>query len=290
MTRFAVLAMLSLAAGMAVPLSAQRTDTTFSVGRTGTLRVDNHQGGIRVRGWDQSSIRVRASHPSRVRVDITRSNDIVRLEGEATRGPARGLEYEIDVPRGWAVRIDSHTGHIETENTGGDVIVSTVNGDIIVAGVADARLETVQGEIVVNDARGGIRASGVNRGIRVANVVGDVIAETVTGTVALENVDAARVSASTINGSIQFTGRIRDDGDYSFDTHNGDATVVIAAGANANVTVATHGGSVESDFPVQLRGDAGRMGELQFELGRGGARLRIESFNGVIRILRAGQR
>jgi DUF4097 and DUF4098 domain-containing protein YvlB len=281
-----------LAAGLlALPAAAQQnTDTTFAVERNGTLRLDNHQGRVLVRGWTESRMRIRAIHPARVHVEVRRTATAVRVEGEASRGPARGIDYEIDVPRGWNVHIDGHSTSIVIQETGGNLVASTVNGDIIVRGVAAANLENVNGEIMLRNARGNVNVETVNKGISIDDVVGDVAAESVNGAVSLTAIDASNVQASSVSGRIQFAGRIRQGGKYTFDTHNGDVTVTLPVGAGADVKVATHSGSIEADFPVQLRSESGRSGELGFQIGRGGAQLRIESFNGAIRILNADRR
>jgi DUF4097 and DUF4098 domain-containing protein YvlB len=89
---------------------------------------------------------------------------------------------------------------------------------------------------------------------------------------------------------VQFSGPIHSGGTYVFITHNGDVTLTVPPTTAAEVTVATHGGSIEADFPVQVRGDMTRRGELSFRLGDGSARIRIESFSGAIRLRRADRR
>jgi DUF4097 and DUF4098 domain-containing protein YvlB len=281
-----------LAAGLlAAPAAAQqRTDTTFAVDRTGTLRLDNYDGRVLVRGWNEARLRVRAVHPARVEIDVRRSASAVHVEAESDRGPARGVEYEIDVPRGWNVHIDGHSVSVVVQEIGGNLVASTVNGDIIARGVAEAHLDNVNGEIMLRNARGSVHVETVNKSINIDDIVGDVNAESVNGAVLMAGIDAAIVTATSVSGRIQFAGRVRAGGTYSFDTHNGDVTVTLPAGTGADVHVATHSGSIEADFPVQLRTDAGRSGELGFTIGRGGAQLNIESFNGAIRILSAQRR
>ena len=79
---------------------------------------------------------------------------------------------------------------------------------------------------------------------------GDVVIEGVNGAIVLTNIDGSTVRTSTVNGRVEFQGRIRQGGRYEFDTHNGDITVTVPGDASASVTVATHEGSVEADFPV----------------------------------------
>lgn len=277
--------------GTPAPATAQvRTDTSFAAGASGTIRVETHHGRVRIRGAQDRRVHIRASHPSRTEIDIRETGGVLRVDAENARGVARDVEYDITVPRGWDVRVDAHEAPILIEDTGGDVVASNVQGDLVVSGVAGARLETVHGEVMVRNARGDVRIETVNQGVRLADVVGNVVVEAVNGSIGLANVDGARVEATTVNGRVQFEGRIHDSGEYIFATHNGDVTATLPGNANASVTVATHQGSVEADFPVSVRGDVSRRGELQFRIGGGSARIRLESFSGAIRILRADPR
>lgn len=285
-----LLVLAALAAAPAPGLAQVRTDTSFAVGPNGTIRIETHHGRVRVRGGEERRVHVQASHPSRVDIDVRTSGNVLRVEAEGRRGVARDVEYDIVVPRGWDVRIDGHELPVLIEDTGGDVIASNVQGDLIISGVAGARLETVDGEVVLRGARGDVRVETVNDGVRIQDVVGNIDVEAVNGSIALAGIDAAAVSATTVNGRIQFEGRIRDGGSYVLATHNGDVTATVPGDASAVVTVATHQGSVEADFPVAVRGDVSRRGELQFRIGGGSATIRLESFGGAIRILRAGGR
>ncbi len=273
---------------LASPAAAQRTDTRLEVGATGTLRIDSQRGTIRIRGGAGRELHVLATHDARTRVDVRRAESGARIEVEQRSGA--GVDFEIVVPRGWAVNVDGLQTSVTIEDTEGDVDVENVGGSIVVRGVRTARLETVHGSVEVSDVRGSVHAESVNQAIRISNVVGDVTAESVNGAVLLTGINAGAVDASSVNGRIEFTGSIADRGSYTFDTHQGDVIVNVPAATNADVSVATHNGSIEADFPVQVRGDVTRRGELRFQIGRGGAVLRAESFNGAIRIRRADGR
>lgn len=279
--------LLLLLAALASPAHAQtRTDTTVAVGASGTVRIETFHGRARVTGWNRREVRVQASHPSRTEVQVRSREGGVRVEAEGWRGPARDVEFDVQVPTGWAVQIEGHELPVVVTDTRGDVRASNVQGDLIVSGIAGARLETVQGEVMLRDATGDVRIETVNKGVQVAVVTGNVVVEGVNGSISLDDVDGSSVSATTVNGRVQFSGPIRRGGTYLFSTHNGDVTLTLPSATAAEVSVATHGGSIEADFPVQVRGNVMRRGELNFELGAGGASLRIESFNGAIRIRR----
>lgn len=282
----AMLALLVLG-GLASPLHArQQTDTTFAVEPGGRLSVDNHQGAVRVRSWDRPAMRVTAVHSDRIYIDIRQSSGGVRLEGEARRGPAHGIDYDITVPRDYSIDIDCVNCDVMVQDVDGGIRVDNVQGDIVVRGGSGRLdLDSVSGEINVTGARGRVVADNVNSGIRMSDITGNVTAGSVNGEIQLIGIEADDVEAETTNGHIQYEGSLRDGGRYNFSTHNGGIRVTIPEGVGVDVNVSTHSGEVEADFPVQVRG-ALQQGELSFVIGDGGARLDLEAFNGTIRLLR----
>jgi DUF4097 and DUF4098 domain-containing protein YvlB len=94
------------------------------------------------------------------------------------------------------------------------------------------------------------------------------------------------VDANTVNGDISYEGTIRPNGRYRLATHNGDVTVVVPDGADALVSVSTFQGDFASDFPITLRERHGK--RFEFTLGKGSARLELESFQGTIELRRPG--
>ena len=118
-------------------------------------------------------------------------------------------------------------------------------------------------------------------------VVGAVDVGTGNGEVRLEDVEAASVQAETLDGDVYFSGSLIHGGRYSFSTHDGDATLVIPRGSDAHVSVATFDGEFVSDFPVTLDHYTGE-GRFDFTLGKGGAEVSLEVFDGEIRIRASG--
>jgi hypothetical protein len=105
------------------------------------------------------------------------------------------------------------------------------------------------------------------------------------GDLLLEDIQAETVRVEAQDGDVTFSGTITSGGDYGFFLHDGDATIAIPDETSARVSVSTFDGEFRSDFTVQVdRLRSGR--ELDFVLGSGEARLRIEVFDGEIRLLR----
>lgn len=122
----------------------------------------------------------------------------------------------------------------------------------------------------------------VNGGVEARNLTGDVEARTVNGGVTV--VTGGRARGATVNGSVDIT-MGRADHDMKFETVNGQITVRLPEGTNANVRAATVNGDIQTDFPLTVQGRFGRR-SLEGTLGSGGRTLELSTVNGSIHLRR----
>lgn len=283
---------------LALAISAapqQSTDTTFAVDARGRLDLENRDGNVLVRSWERSAVRIRAEHGPGVVLDIDDVGSVVRVEPDRRRGSGSGngrnrVDFEITVPRAFAVNVDAHNGDVVLENIGGSVEVETLNGNIVLrGGTGRISLESMSGEIIVDGARGAVHAETMNRGIRITRTEGDIEAEAVNGAIQMSDIQSSNVHAESVNGGVHYDGVIRPGGRYTLSTHNGPITMTVPESADAAFSVVTHSGSIQTDFTVQLTSLNSRR-SISFRIGDGSARVELESFNGSIRLRRPGSR
>ena len=229
-------------------------DHTYDARAGATLSLDNVNGGITLRAWDQPRIQVHAVKK------VTSSNDKaakermadLRIEATprdgglqlATRDPhANGglmdwlfspsvnasVTYEISMPRSMNVDVD---------NVNGTIQISDVTGEL--------KLDTTNGRIEVERCGGSVDASTTNGSIR------------------------ADLSAPAANKPM------------AFETTNGRITLVVPASFRANIDAATTNGAIRSDLPVTTNGF--EKGSLRGVMNGGGATLRLRTTNGQIEI------
>ncbi|HSJ15228.1 MAG TPA: hypothetical protein VK939_12480 [Longimicrobiales bacterium] len=267
---------------------AQQTDTTFNVPASGSVAIENFGGSVNVRAWDRAQMRVRARHSSRTALEIDVRGARVDIDVSGRMGPGQA-EIEVTVPRAYGVRIEGVNTEINVDGANGELNLETVNGNITVrGGRGRIQAESIQGAVRLEDANGRIQVSSTNQGIRLRNVVGDISAESVNGAILMYGVDSRAVAAETVNGAIEFEGRIYDNGHYGLATHNGRIVMAMPANANANVSVYTFNGKLSTGFDVDVRQSRSR-GQFGFTLGRGGADVELESFGGSIQLVRPSE-
>jgi hypothetical protein len=280
--------MLFLLAAVASVALSQDTDTTFAVRQGQRLEVSDFGGEVVIKVWRQNSVRVRATHSSRDRVLISTDGATVSISGSSRHGPAM-VDYEILAPAWIPLSVSgTPSAEVRIEGTEAEVTVETVGGSVyVVGGRGNISLHTVEGEVSLVNASGHIELNSVDGGIELKESSGNVRAETVDGTITLLDIESTDVDASTVDGSIEYDGTIKDGGRYRFQSHDGDVTVSIPERANVTVSVATFSGEFDSAFPVTLKDKTKH--RFSFTLGSGSARLELESFGGTIGLRRPGQ-
>jgi len=239
-----------------------------------TLEIRSLSGSIRVEPASGSQVEVTAeksgegADPAGVRIAVVEHAGGVTIcavyPGDGNECRPGGGRMNV---RGNAVEVD----FVARVPAGVAVKAGSVSGDVSASGVAaSVDVSAVSGDVLVEDSRG------------------DVTAQSVSGDVALRRVDGSDVSAHTVSGDVEFSGPIRSGGSYQLKTLSGDLTVGPEGVLNADVSVSTFSGELDTDFPVTLApGSEGRARSFRFAAGRGGARLDLESFSGTIYLRRA---
>lgn len=277
-----------LAATMAAAPMQQQIDTTFSVRGESRVSIENMTGRIIVRGWDRDEMRIRAT--DRGSVEIDRGGSAVRIETEFRWGRNERVDFEISVPTRFGIDAEGINLSAEVHDLAGDVSIETVNGNVMMSGVSGRTVvEMTQGEVSIQDSRGDLEVESANGPIRIANHEGEISVSALNGPITLSGIRSGAVEAETLNGPIEYSGQFRNDGRYAFSTHAAGITLFIPESTNANVSIETFSGQVESDFPIEVR-TIGRGDDVSFTLGNGGARIEIESFGGRVNLRRPGNR
>jgi len=263
------------------------TDTTVAVQRGTRLEISRLGGGITITTWERDAMRVRADQARADGIEVRVTGDVATLSARAERGrPSYMVEYNLTVPVWMDLNLSSTYGDVVIRGARGRVVVETVEGDVIVdGGRGVVSLESVEGEVQLSGATGEIELSSVEGDIQARDLEGRVAAETVDGNITLAAVRSADVTATTVDGDIEYDGSLADNGRYRFVTHDGDLMLWVPERVNATVAVATFDGTFESDFAVTLS-ETRRGKRFSFTLGSGAARIELESFDGDIRLLR----
>ena len=126
----------------------------------------------------------------------------------------------------------------------------------------------------------------VNGSLDIQGLQGDVHASLVNGTVKASGL-GGEVKLSTVNGGVEANVAALDGAkSVTVSSVNGSITLVVPAGASAEVKASTLHGAITNDFGLQVD-DGQYVGHsLNGQIGSGGARIRLNNVNGSIAIKR----
>jgi DUF4097 and DUF4098 domain-containing protein YvlB len=269
-------------------------DTTVMLDRQATVDLSLMSGRIEVTGGGGSSAHVRAT-TTRGDIRFDAGPGRIRLSVDPSGRGIGDARFELTVPAGTRVIVNSLSGVISITGVKGEVDVSSVSGSIDISDAArKVKAESVSGNVEVSNVAGDVRASSVSGRVEVDDVTGDLETESVSGRITMTRARSKYVRAGSVSGRISYAGTFEPAGTYEFKTHSGSLNLSLPEGVGAQVQVETFSGAVDSDFPVTLQptggGRRGSNGRIEFRIGDGRSRIVAESFSGNIKIARGDGR
>ncbi len=224
--------------GIPGPLATEEFDQVYPLEGMQRLDVENINGAVRIRGWEQPSVSVHAVKATqfgegeldKVTVSVE-TGDGLTIRTLHPQPPARvSVNYEIQVPpQVAAIRIDSSNGEVQVEGVSANTVAATSNGRILLRNISESvEARTSNGGIEIRDILGSVQARTSNARITVVNA-------SVTG------------ELETSNGEI--AAEIRAiPGDITLRTSNGRIRAALAPDLNATVVADT------SNARIQVQG------------------------------------
>lgn len=268
-----------------------RIDTTIAFSANGTVDLSTVSGEIRVTGWSRNEARIQA-YSERGDLRFSAASSRIRIEARSRRGRMGETRYELSVPQGARLIVQSTSGDVTVRDVNGPVDLHTTSGDIALHGATGSiEISTTSGDIEASRLRGDIEVDAVSGEFDVTDAEGTIRVETVSSDIVLRNLRVREATASTVSGEILYEGAVIRDGHYDFRSHSGNVTVRIPANASARFQFETYSGELDSDFPITLMpGERSRSRPRRFEfnIGSGEARIVTETFSGDIMLERAG--
>jgi len=268
-----------LTAVMASTLASAQTrqQKVFTCGPKPTVSVINEYGPVTLHtGVDNQVVVVYVLHSDKVEVDTNQSGDRIRVDSHLLQGSNSDLgrvDYEVTVPAGSSVVLESNSGPLSAENLRGDVAVEGAAANVDLRNISD-------GHIHVKTLSGNINLAEAHQA--------HVEISTLSGDVTLKNVDGTLVEVSSNTGKIHYDGDFGGSGSYKMSSHTGDIDASIPATASVDVTASSVKGQVDNDFPLQPKTHTKFVPEKGHSFigvaGRAASSVFLHTFSGKIRL------
>lgn len=263
------------------------------------------EGKVKINGWERNEIRAFIKEGSPVNFEIRKKNEqtknplwvgIVNFEASNNKNVSSGEclsgeEIELDVPRSATVEIKGSASRTNI-NSISKSLIRYVSGDIFLNNIAQGiEALTSEGDVTVENSSGAISLTTTTGNIVAFNVnskeVRDIFrSKTTSGAITLQQLEFGQTEANSSSGSIRFNGAIQNGGQYDFRTHNGAITLFIPQNSSVKLDASYGFGVFDSELPLKnvVKPTTSKTQSLTALLGSGEATLKLNTYNGAIRI------
>jgi DUF4097 and DUF4098 domain-containing protein YvlB len=185
-------------------------------------------------------------------------------------GPHPNLDahYEITVPRQF---------HIQAETVGGSVKVTGIQGN--------ADVKTMGGNLDCEDIDGDVNAQTMGGDVQASGCNGKLLLKTMGGSITADKFKGSSIQATTEGGSVSADMLVAPTSDCKFGTSGGNVSIRLPGDAAVTLDAQTEGGSIDTDFPIQV---AHHFANDSFNgtLNGGGPTLKLETTGGNIEVMK----
>jgi hypothetical protein len=241
------------------------------VGPRGTFSIRVASGEVSVRGVEGDKVRVgvddQQAFEREFSVDARDGSLEIRQKEKLGFNPfSRGnsVDFEVEVPHGARVSIDTASGDIEAFDLDGDKRFRTASGDITLHRlVGPVDIETVSGDVDL-DGQAPV----------------DLRVKSVSGDTKVRVPRLRRLEMNTTSGDMWLDAELHGDGPFALRSISGDATIVGRSGFRVEAESIT--GDLSSELPSKRESSPGRR---VMTVGRPGATLAFRSVSGDLRVV-----
>lgn len=229
------------------------------------------EADLKINGWERNEVRVYVRSGLRFEMRVLeRENGTDRAHWVwirppqpqgAGQGPApaclSGDAIEMDVPIGAVLSIEGRSTDTVVDSVR-KVGIKIVEGSIALRNVTDGiTASALQGDLVIENSSGAISLDSTTGNIAVFGVkpgqIGDAFrAKTNSGSISVQQSIHRQIDASSISGSVLFSGALLEGGIYSFKTSNGAIELALPESVSAKIAASFGFGSFDSDLPIEI--------------------------------------
>ena len=234
---------------------------------------------------------------SNKKIEVSKSGRGLEAWADLVISIPRGGELEVEHGIG-SVRIDNVDGELDVKvrsgSIGGESISGTAkldvgSGSVTLADVSgDFDVDTGSGSVTIERFEGpSLRVDTGSGSIRAAYIRSrELVLDTGSGNIDASYISAESASVDTGSGGVRLAMEEMGSGDFEIDTGSGSITFLVPQFASADVVADTGSGSIDVDLP-DIRTLRRERDNMRFKVGRGDARVRLDTGSGRIRIATA---
>ena len=278
---------------------AADVDQSMDWSADGELKVNITSGQIKIRGWNKNEVKLTGDfNGDSDRLVFKKSGKNVKLEIKDQSsgwwgGNSGGyVDFGLHAPKQSDLEIDGTSLSIEIQNIIGDLDISSISGSIKARGgdksnqSARTDIETVSGDIDIEDAAGKLRLRTVSGDISADVSASTFEAKSVSGDIEGQIGQTDYASFLSVSGDIEIELSLSNDSRIEGQTVSGNLDLDFKERVSADFEVNTGpGGDIRNRLSDDRPDDDNRWGqELSFTLKDGDSTVELETMSGTIKL------
>jgi Putative adhesin len=272
--------------------AATSVDEHRAASPQGAVEIDNVAGMIDVQGWDKSEVAVTGTIGKDVdRVEVTGEGNRTSIRVVLPQGHHWGMRdgeahLVIHVPANSSITASLVSSDLKVSAVHGGLELRTVSGNIRGEGGGDVRANAVSGDIqlTANSAKV-IEVKSISGNIVLTGGNAEVEATTVSGDATLTLGTVSRARFKTVSGNLSVALGAAADAQIEGESVSGDVKLDFASAPAADFDIQTISGDIDNCFgPKPTESRHGPGARLSFKTGDSGARVRVSSHSGDVRL------
>lgn len=223
---------------------------TYPISSQGRVELDNINGSVHISSWDRNEVKVDAVKYA----DSKERLEEAKIEIEAGQDSV-SIRTRYPDHNNWDWGSHNNPASVEYTLT----VPRTIRLD---------EIKLINGALDITGVAGEVRASCINGRLEAHDLAG-------------------RAKLSTINGRMDAHFAKLSGQDIELNSVNGSLELTIPSDSNAEVQASTVSGGISNDFGLHVNHHQFVGHDLQGEIGKGGAHIRLSDVNGRIEIQHA---
>jgi DUF4097 and DUF4098 domain-containing protein YvlB len=282
-----------LAAGLPLAAAAQtEVERTVAARADGTVKIENVSGSVVVTGWDRDQVEIKGTlgpDVEELEVDTAGGDVTVRVKlPRRSHGGGTSAHLALKIPRRSDLEVETVSAEITIEGIDGELATESVSGSVHVDGGPRAvDVETVSGNVEIAAEAAEISVESVSGRVVVRGAARRLDVDSVSGWVEVTGENLLRADIQNVSGTIDVNVSLAAGGDLDVSSHSGTVELRLPASTSARFDVTTFSGRIDNDLGPAARKVSRYtpQKELEFTLGEGDGRVKIESFSGNVKLM-----
>lgn len=289
---------MAIAALLLTPLAQaeQPVDERAAADPRGEVEVSSVSGLVSIDGWDRNEVQVTGTLGDDVeRLDFVSDpkRTVIKVVMKKSSGrhyhDQSDAELSIRVPTGSRINANTVSADLSVNGVRGEQRLQTVSGEISGEIVGeDVEAKSVSGSIVLrgDNKPAVVTVTTVSGDAQVLRAAGEIVANSVSGSLNLGIDQITRARARTTSGDLDLSGTLARNARVDVETISGEVNLDFRGTVNAEFEIESFSGEIDNCFDQKAQATSryGPGSELNFKLGDGSARVRVQSLSGEIRL------